>query len=193
MSLIKFLRTFTLKLKTKRKLEIKKMAVFKKNLHSKIKTGFFLTKTLLIIKELRNYQTTMEIRIYNPLIFLLSNRTINFSQVNFKIKIKHSNNLIIIKSLTNNLISPFKIKRLRIHHMEILRALISTKIIILCQLQFSNRSVLPLAELISHQYWQVSIQAELCPVVGWPLLVCRQKLMVTNIQITKVLITLIIL
>ena len=42
------------------------MAVDKKNLHSKIQTGFIRTKTLLIIKELRNFQTTTEIKIFSP-------------------------------------------------------------------------------------------------------------------------------
>ena len=79
MSLIKYLRIFTLRLKTKKKLEnIPKMAVEKKNLHAKIQTGFIRTKTLLIIKELRNFQTTTEIKIFSPLIFLLSSRMINF-------------------------------------------------------------------------------------------------------------------
>ena len=78
MSLIKFLRIYTLRRKIKKKLEnIPKMAVEAINLHAKIQTVCIPTKTLLIIKELRNFQTTMEIKIYRRLIFLLSSRTIN--------------------------------------------------------------------------------------------------------------------
>jgi len=199
------------------------MAVESKNLHAKTQTKILkpsiLIKTLWITKELRNFQTTKEIQIYNHSIFLLSSKVINLRLRNFKIKIRHSSNLIIIKSQMSNLISLFKIKMFQISHMlmmfqinhmsmmfqishmsmmfqinhtSIHRTPINTISIILYKIQSSNRSMWPSAALISLQDLRVFTLVELCPVQDWLLLVYRLKLTVTNILITKVPITLII-
>lgn len=133
-----------------------------KNIHTKIQMVFIKTKNLWIIKELRNFQTQKEIKIFSPLILLLSSRAINIKSGNFKIKIRPSSNPIIIKSLMSNRIKLFKLM-CRISHMWTLRIQINMISIILFKIPYTKRhSVVSINSLA----WQASILVELCPVEG---------------------------